>query len=113
MIGVERTVRRKETSIPAAKHNVASGTLTLGKIDVKQRPKAAPAAKKGKITPPRYPPATAKLIVTILATPTMKALSPEFISKPINPGVGQAYGSEDDGAIVAIAVNSNSPQKST
>mmetsp|Transcript_8215 Transcript_8215/g.17177 ORF Transcript_8215/g.17177 Transcript_8215/m.17177 type:complete len:302 (+) Transcript_8215:403-1308(+) len=103
-------VRVMDTLIPAAKHKHANCTGIPGMIEVRALPKAAPAAKKGKMKPPRYPPATVAEMATILQTPTRKAFHPVSISNPMRPEVGQMCSRSAAGLMVAMVWNSASPQ---
>mmetsp|Transcript_12748 Transcript_12748/g.31121 ORF Transcript_12748/g.31121 Transcript_12748/m.31121 type:complete len:113 (-) Transcript_12748:903-1241(-) len=77
------------TLMPAAKDKHVTVGGNDGNTYRNALPKADPAAKKGKMNPPRYPPATEKEIVTSLAKPTKRHLVQESISKPISPVVGK------------------------
>ena len=55
-----RAVLVMATLMPAAQQRVAITGERSGKMKHRARPNAAPAAKKGKMNPPRYPPATVK-----------------------------------------------------
>lgn len=102
MIGVERDVRVMATLIEAAKQRHATGMGMLGKRNVNALPNAAPAAKKGKMKPPRYPPATVNEMATSFANPTKKQVRKEFISNPKSPDVGKTCANDFAGAKVAI-----------
>jgi len=88
MTGVASAVRVIPTLIPAAKDRHARGMGIPGKIVHNALPKAAPDAKKGKMKPPRYPPATVKEMAMSFVNPTMSAWKPFSISNPNRPVVG-------------------------
>merc|ERR1719356_495849 len=73
----------------AAKQRQTTTGLSDGKRKTKALPNAAPTQNRGKIKPPRNPPAIVKEIATNLNIPTITAFEKEFISKPIRPDVGK------------------------
>ena len=107
---MDNAVRVMATLIEHAKHKQDTGIKTVGKRKVKARPNAAPAAKSGKIKPPRNPPATENDIAINLANPTTRQDRKEFISKPISPVVGKTCGNSLAGDKLASGSNSISPQ---
>ena len=84
-----RAVLVMATLIPAAKQRVAMTGESVGNTKHRALPKAAPAAKKGNMKPPRYPPATVKEMANSLHTPRIRQLCKESASKPRSPAVGQ------------------------
>ena len=88
IIGVASEVRVIPTLMAAAKDKQAIGIGMLGNRQHRALPKAAPEAKKGKMKPPRYPPATVNEIAMSFATATTKACHPVSISKLNKPVVG-------------------------
>ena len=97
-----RLVLVMATLIPAAKQRQQICTGIAGIMECRQRPKAAPAAKKGKMYPPRKPPATVNEMAMSLRTPTRKALKGVSISKPRRPEVGNTFGKVLAGCWLAI-----------
>lgn len=100
-----REVRVMATLMPAAQQSVARMGLTLGKMKQIARPKQAPAAKNGKMKPPRYPPATVNEMATSFAKPAMTHICHDVSSNPIKPLVGQTCGSSADGDREATVQN--------
>mmetsp|Transcript_27438 Transcript_27438/g.39285 ORF Transcript_27438/g.39285 Transcript_27438/m.39285 type:complete len:132 (-) Transcript_27438:1222-1617(-) len=98
------------TLIEHAKQRHDTSISIEGHTNVKALPNAAPAANRGKMKPPRKPPATEKDIATNLANPTKRQLAHEFISKPMSPEVGNTCSNDLAGAKLTIVLNSISPQ---
>lgn len=84
---VPKAARVIATLVPAAMQSVASpkGKPVHREIAL---PTATPANIRGKIKPPRRPPATVKLIAASFAKPTRRLFAAESDSKPNIPDVG-------------------------
>ena len=111
IIDVDKAVRVIGTCIAAAKLRTQTWTGMKGHTAWRARPKAAPLANNGKMTPPRNPPAIEQLIVNNLAVPTVSAVMKLCISKPVMDIAGQICGKFSIRSIVAMFWNSSSLQK--
>ena len=93
MIGVARTVRVIPSTLRAAgKERHTSGIGMPGMTQQRAFPKAAPAAKNGKMKPPRYPPAAVNETAITFAKPITGAWYPFSISSRSWPYMSASAG---------------------
>ena len=90
---VASVVRVMATFMAAAVHRMTICTgIVEGKKKYRNRPKAEPAHMRGKIYPPRSPPATVNEMATSFAHPIRNTCNGLESSNPVSPVVGQMFG---------------------